>query len=156
MLNIDIPGFGKLELKHVVLDYNGTLAFDGELLEGVSDRLFKLADIVHVHVLTADTFGRAATQLNSIPCTLHILKINNEDLQKKNYVQSLGSQNVVAIGNGNNDRSMLKAARIGIAILGSEGCAFDSMKAANLIVTNINQGIDLLLNPLRMKATLRF
>lgn len=156
MLNIDIPGFGKLELKHVVLDYNGTLALDGELLEGVKTRLVKLAEIIQIHIVTADTFGRAASQLQNIPCTLHIIEKNNEDLQKKKYVQSLGSQNVAAIGNGNNDKSMLKAARIGIAVSGDEGCAYEAMKAANIIVTDINQGLDLLLNPLRMKATLRF
>jgi soluble P-type ATPase len=68
----------------------------------------------------------------------------------------LGSKNVVAIGNGNNDRSMLKAARLGIAVLGSEGCANTAIQAADIIVTDINRGLDLLLNPLRCMATLRF
>ena len=50
----------------------------------------------------------------------------------------------------------VKATQIGIAVWGNEGCSCEAMKAASIIVTGINQGLDLLLNPLRMKATLRF
>lgn len=34
MIEINIPGFGSLELDHLVLDYNGTMALDGQLIEG--------------------------------------------------------------------------------------------------------------------------
>ena len=37
MIEIDVPGFGALRLEHLVLDYNGTLACDGMLLEGVHE-----------------------------------------------------------------------------------------------------------------------
>lgn len=156
MIEIKIPGFGQLALEHIVLDYNGTLAFDGELLAGVKDRLNKLAQSVQIHVLTADTFGKATSQLKDIPCKLHILEKNNEDCQKDNYIKGLGSDNAVAFGNGNNDRSMLKMAALGIAIIDGEGCAITSIQAADIIVTDINHGLDLLLNPLRCKATLRY
>ena len=39
MLTISIPGFRVLELEHLVCDYNGTLACDGHLLDGVKERL---------------------------------------------------------------------------------------------------------------------
>ena len=156
MIELEIPGWGKLELKHLALDYNGTLSLDGLILKGIEDRLVKLSNTIHIHVLTADTFGKAASQLEDIPCKLHILEKNNEDSQKEKYIHSLDSKNVVAIGNGNNDRSMLKAARLGIAVLGSEGCANTAIQAADIIVTDINRGLDLLLNPLRCMATLRF
>lgn len=156
MIELDIPGWGKLKLKHLALDYNGTLSLDGLILKGTEDRLVKLSNTIHIHVLTADTFEKAESQLEDIPCKLHILEKNNEDLQKEKYIHSLGSKNVVAIGNGNNDRSMLKAARLGIAVLGCEGCANTAIQAADIIVTDINRGLDLLLNPLRCMATLRF
>ena len=35
MIAIDIPGYKKIELAHLVLDYNGTLAIDGKLIDGV-------------------------------------------------------------------------------------------------------------------------
>ena len=65
-------------------------------------------------------------------------------------------ERVVAFGNGNNDRKMLKAARIGIAVSQREGCAADAIMAADIHVTSANAGLDLLLHPKRMKATLRF
>ncbi len=59
MLKLDIPGLGILELEHLVLDYNGTLAVDGRVLAGVKPRLQRLARSLRIHVVTADTFGRA-------------------------------------------------------------------------------------------------
>jgi P-type E1-E2 ATPase len=156
MIKIQIPNFGDLKLEHLVLDYNGTLALDGKLVAGVEKRLIKLAQNFQIHFLTADTFGKAASQLEGIPAKLHILKKNNEALQKEDYVKLLGSENVVAVGNGNNDRSMIKTAALGIAVIGTEGCANAAIQAADIIVTDINHGLELLLNPLRCKATLRF
>ena len=57
MLSIPIPGRSTLQLQHVVLDYNGTIALDGELIPGVEDRLARLAAAVTIHILTADTHG---------------------------------------------------------------------------------------------------
>ncbi len=39
MLTVTIPGKGTLKLKHMVLDFNGTMACDGTLLAGVEERL---------------------------------------------------------------------------------------------------------------------
>ena len=156
MIEIPIPNFGDLKLEHLVLDYNGTLALDGKLLAGVKMRLIKLAQSFQIHFLTADTFGKAASQLKCIPGKLHILKKNNEALQKEDYVKKLIPERVVAVGNGNNDQNMLKTAALGIAVLGTEGCASSIIHAADIVVTDINHGLELLLNPLRCKATLRF
>lgn len=156
MIEIKIPNFGDLKLEHLVLDYNGTLALDGKLLAGVEERLIKLAQNLKVNILTADTFGKAASQLKDIPGKLHILKKNNEASQKEEYVNLLGSKNVVAVGNGNNDRNMLKTAALGIAVVGTEGCALSAIQAADIVVTNIIDGLELLLHPLRCKATLRY
>jgi len=156
MIEIEIPGFGKLSLKHIVLDYNGTIALDGKLLNGVRDRLIELSESLNIHILTADTFGIATLELKNILCKLHILKPSNEDIQKEDYIKSLGYENIVAFGNGNNDHRMLKAARLSIAIIGREGCAHVAIQSADIIVTDINHGLELLLSPLRCKATLRF
>ena len=43
MLAIAIPGFRDLEVEHLVLDYNGTLAIDGRLIPGVREALGALA-----------------------------------------------------------------------------------------------------------------
>jgi soluble P-type ATPase len=56
-LSIDIPGRAPLELEHLLLDQNGTLTDRGTLIDGVAPRLRRVREQLHVHVLTADTFG---------------------------------------------------------------------------------------------------
>ena len=51
MLKLDIPGFGNLAIAHLVLDYNGTLAVDGHVLEGVREELDILAGLIDIHVV---------------------------------------------------------------------------------------------------------
>jgi soluble P-type ATPase len=70
-------------------------------------------------------------------------------------VEQLGTEQVVAIGNGANDAQMLSAAALGIAILGREGLASEALQAADLVVGGIEDALDLLLHPPRLIATLR-
>jgi soluble P-type ATPase len=156
MITLDVPGIGTIKIEHLVADYTGTLSEDGRLCEGVKERLEKLARYLEIHILTADTFGTAEEELNGIKCRLHILGGDKEDIQKMKYVESLGPEGVVAIGNGNNDRKMLSTARIGIAVCLREGCSKDALEAADMLVTSSVDALDLLLNPKRLKATLRF
>jgi P-type E1-E2 ATPase len=155
MLELTITGFGRLELTDAVCDYNGTLAVDGLLLEGVQERLQRLSARLRVHVVTADTFGSAAAQLQRLPCALVILDAGNQAEAKLDFVQKLGADHVVAIGNGRNDRMMLDVARLGIAICGAEGAAAESVQASDIVVRHVVDALDLLLNPKRMVATLR-
>ncbi len=60
MIELDIPGRGNLQLHHLVTDVNGTLAVDGELLDGLVKRISALRDRLTIHLLTADTHGRQA------------------------------------------------------------------------------------------------
>jgi soluble P-type ATPase len=155
MLAIDIPGFKTLTLEHLVLDYNGTLARDGELLDGVRERLAALADRLRIHVLTADTFGKARAQLIGLPCALTILPVEGQDRRKLDYVQQLGAARAVCIGNGRNDRLMLQAAGLGIAVAQAEGAAGQAVSAADVLAPDILTALDLLAHPLRLVATLR-
>jgi soluble P-type ATPase len=155
MITIDIPGFGKMALSDVVFDYNGTLAVDGALLPGVAEKLNLLAQHVSVHVITADTFGKAAANLADVNCTLQILPPGDQARSKKEFVDSLNAEHTVAIGNGRNDRLMLQTAVIGIAVLLNEGVSIETAQSANILVRDILDAVDLLLQPLRLKATLR-
>ena len=156
MIQIDIPGFGAVRLQHLVSDFTGTLSFNGKLIEGVRERLNKLSESLSIHVLTSDTFGTAKSELEGIRCEAHILEGEYHDLQKEEYVEKLGASSVVAFGNGNNDRKMLRIARIGIAVTENEGSAVDILMAGDVHVTSISSGLDLLLNTRRLKATLRY
>jgi soluble P-type ATPase len=155
MIEIDIPGYKTLRLEHLVLDYNGTLACDGALLDGVKDRLAALAKKLKIHVLTADTFGNARAGLKGIDCELSILPVDDQDRGKLRYVRNLGPGCVVCIGNGRNDRLMLAECALGIAVALEEGAALAAVNAADVICTSITSALDLLLNPLRLVATLR-
>lgn len=155
MIEISIPGYKKLQLKHLVLDYNGTLACDGHLLEGVKDALEKLADKLKIHVLTADTFGKAQAGLKGVDCKLSILPVDHQDVGKLEYVKKLNSEFAVCIGNGRNDCLMLKEAALGIAVILAEGAALETLTAANVVCTSIVSALELLANPLRLTATLR-
>ena len=55
MISIDIPGHVRLEIAHLGLDYNGTLAVDGVLLqnEGASTATLLQADVVCTGILDA-------------------------------------------------------------------------------------------------------
>jgi soluble P-type ATPase len=156
MFEIDIPGFGLVRLENLVSDFTGTLSVDGRLLPGVRERLNNIAEFLKVHILTADTFGKARAELEGVNCEMHILEGENHDVQKEDFVKKLGAESVVALGNGNNDRRMLKMARIGIAVCISEGCSVDAVKSADITVNTPLDALDLLLNPKRLKATLRF
>ncbi len=156
MIEMDIPGFGPIHLSHLVSDFTGTLSVDGHLLPGVKDGLNRLSEKLTIHILTADTFGRAREALAGVPCQIQILTGPDHDVQKEEYLKKIGPEKVIALGNGNNDRRMLKSAKVGIAVTEEEGCAVEAIMAADIHVRSAMSALTLLLNPLRFKATLRF
>ena len=155
MIDVEIPGRSNLRLWHLVLDYNGTLALDGDLLDGVANKMEELAGHVQLHVITADTHGTVVEKLAGISCLCQILGPSVQDMQKDKYVRSLCADKVVAIGNGQNDGLMLKTAALGIALVQGEGASIAAILQADIVCTDILNAFDLLLNPDRLKATLR-
>ena len=155
MLKIEIPGFETLNLEHAVFDYNGTIAKDGIPEENILNQLQDLTNILQVHILTADTFRKVRQGLAGYPFNIHILTPGNEQQQKKEFIEILNPQSVVAFGNGRNDIELLRYSALGIGVIGGEGMSGKLLENADIIVRNIQEGIDLLLNPLRIKATLR-
>ncbi len=155
MISVEIPGYGLLQLENVVLDYNGTIAVDGIPAPEVKDILNQVADKMNVHVVTADTFGKAKKGLEGVNCILTILGEKQQDQSKLAYVEKLGIDRTVCIGNGKNDRLMLKKSALGIAVLLDE-CAFvPTIMDADIVSKDILFALELLLNPLRLTATLR-
>jgi len=155
MLIVAIPGFGNFELRYLVLDFNGTIACDGGLLPGVSDRIIAISLHLDVHVLTADTFGTCARAVDVLPVKVAIIDEHPEDAAKRSYVRMLGAGSCACIGNGANDQLMLEACALGIAVLGPECTAAKAVAAADIVAPGICEALDLLLNPLRLRATLR-
>lgn len=155
MIKLDIPGFGLIELEHFVTDFSGTLSEDGKVLPGVIEKLNELSKQLNIHVLTSDTFGRAQQELKGVNCILHILEGEGHTVQKEKYVSALRENRVAALGNGNNDAGMLRAARLGIIVCLKEGCSIEALNASRILVKSPVDAIDLFLYPKRLIATLR-
>jgi len=155
MLAIDIPGATRLRLEHLVLDFNGTMACDGVLLEGVPPLLAAVSEHLRISVVTGDTFGRAAEALAGLPCTLTTLRVSDQAAAKLEFMQRLGPSRTACIGNGRNDRLMLGTAALGIVVVQSEGASVEALHAAKVVAPNIHDALRLLLNPVRLVATLR-
>lgn len=155
MLTIEIPSQGTLELRHLALDMNGTLALDGRLSPGVAERIERLRETLVVSLISADTHGGLAENAARLGAQAVRLRPGNEAAQKAEWVASLGAGSVAAIGNGANDVDMLRAAALGIAVLGEEGLATPCLLAADLVAPSITAALDMLICPRRLVATLR-
>ncbi|MBN1350010.1 ATPase P [candidate division KSB1 bacterium] len=155
MIELSIPGFRTLRLENLVLDFNGTIACDGRLLDGISERVEKLSSLLKIFILTANTYSSVKQAASGMPCEIVVLSDPDEARAKAEFVKTLGEDKTAAIGNGRNDRLMLKEAALGIAVIQTEGAATENVLAADIVCTHIHAALDLLLNPMRLKATLR-
>jgi soluble P-type ATPase len=155
MLKIDIPCKELLQIKNLLLDYNGTLAIDGKLIDGVEEKINLLSLDLNIFVITADTFGTVEDNLNKSNCKIKILNEGNQDNQKADFIKELNPLYTLAVGNGFNDRLMLEKAVLGICILQKEGAAIQTLLKADIVVSSIIDVFDMLLTPKRMIATLR-
>ncbi len=154
-VQITISHYKTVSLRHVVLDYNGTLAEDGVLKEEARSRLEALAARYSVHVITSDTFGSVQKELAGFDVTVVVLQSDDHTAEKASYIDSLGRVHCAAVGNGNNDAQMLKEAALGIALIGDEGCSTQTLLSSDIICTSIADALQLLLSDKRLIATLR-
>ncbi|RRS30268.1 MAG: haloacid dehalogenase [Epsilonproteobacteria bacterium (ex Lamellibrachia satsuma)] len=154
-MTIEIPHYRTLELKHLVLDYNGTLAKDGTLIREAKPLLHALGEHYTIHVITSDTFGTVQAQLKGLDITVKVLHSDDHTAEKSDYIHLLGREHCIAIGNGSNDMMMLQNAVLGIALIGNEGCSTRTLKSSDIICTDIGDALELALSSKRMIATLR-
>lgn len=154
MIELDVPGFKMLRLSNIVLDFNGTISCDGHLIAGVSERLQELSKTFRVYVVTADTFGTVREQMDGL-AQIKVLETGDHRDEKRSFVSRLGAETVVAFGNGRNDAMMLKNVSLGIAVCQREGASSEVFGAADIVCTDILDGLDLLRYPKRLLATLR-
>lgn len=154
MLTIQIPGREAFQIRHLVLDYNGTIALDGEIIPGIKERLDVLCRDLEICVITADTHGTAAKKCEGLPLqvltfpTTEVGRIKAEEVRRR-------TGGVACIGNGFNDILMSDAADLSICVMGAEGCCSALIGHTDVTVTSILDALDLLLIPGRLRATLR-
>ncbi len=159
-IRVEIPGVGLLTLKMLVTDYSGTLSCGGKLTHGVQERLIRLSGLLEIHVLTSDTFGTVAFELQNIPLRIQVLSGDRHDEQKRKFVlEECDPARVASFGNGANDRLMLDSVReaggLSVAVDNGEGCSVAALRNASLLIRGAAAGLDLLLDPKRVVAGLR-
>lgn len=154
-MQIKIPGKDLLDLKNIVFDYNGTIAFEGVLLPFVPELIEKLKKDYIIYILTSDTYGTVRKACKDLGVNIDTLSGESVSQGKANFVKKLGTQNTICIGNGTNDVGMFKEAALAIAVIGKEGCAVQALNEADIVVNDIQDAFNLLLNTKSLIATLR-
>ena len=155
MIEIEIPGLKIFHFEHLVLDVNGTIAKDGRLLKGVKELLTELSPRLSIHLITADTHGNQEMIDRMLSLTAVRIPVQNQAMAKLSFIQKLGADMVAAAGNGANDAAMLEKSALGICILGPEGSAVETLMKADVVAPDIRAGLELLIHPKRLIATLR-
>jgi len=155
MIELNVPGRGVIQLEYLVSDVNGTIALDGQLIDGVAKALVRLGDQLELHLLTADTRGRQPIIDQQLGLEAVRISPGDETEAKAVYVRELGAEHVVAIGQGTNDAGMLQEAEVGICVLSQESTAVGALMSADLLAPDIHAALELLENPMRLVASLR-
>ena len=154
MLKIAIPGREEMTLNHLILDYNGTIAEDGAIIESIRPRLAQLSRDLSIYVITADTHGTAAQKCSGLP--LQVLTFPTTQVGEIKAAEARKMEGgVVCIGNGFNDIQMSDESDLSICVMGREGCCGALLQHVDIVVTSIDDALDLLLKPNRIRATLR-
>lgn len=155
MLKYKIPGRKDIEIKNIVFDYNGTIAVDGNIIEGVEESLLKLSKYVKLYILTADTYGTVKDECKNIDAKILTFPRENAGKSKREIVKKLNGEKTICIGNGFNDIPMFKEAIISIAVIEGEGASGELLSQADIVTRSIIDAIKIISNENRMKATLR-
>ena len=155
MLLYEIPGRDNIEIENIVFDYNGTIAVDGKLIDGVKDLINLLAKDTAIYILTADTYGTVEKECKDINGKVLTFPRVNAGQSKKEIVEKLGGQKTICVGNGFNDIPMFKESVLAIGIIEGEGASGKLLSSADIISRNIIEAINIILNKNMVKATLR-
>jgi soluble P-type ATPase len=152
---MEVPGRGEYTIAFLVLDMNGTTATDGRISGKVRDKINLLARWLKVYILTADTRGDVEERIERTQAEGVRLEAGEEAPQKEQFIKKIGPDETIAVGNGYNDHLMVHEATLGIAVIGKEGAARETIAKADVVVNEMVDALDLILKPLRYQATLR-
>ncbi len=154
-MKIEIPNYDTYNIKKIAFDFNGTLATGGNVPDEIIKKLEILAVNFDVYILTADTFGTVRDMVSNLAVEVAIIEGDDGTGFKRDFIREIGSDDTIAIGNGNNDRLMIEEAAIGIALIGNEGAATTTILNSDLVLSNIFDVFSLLEEPDRLIASLR-
>lgn len=143
-----------MEIEFILVDFEGTLAFDRRVHPKAKDKINLLAKRTKVYILTKGEKELMEEVLGRVRAEVYYLTEGEASQRKLELLQQLGATRTVAIGNGLDDAPLLEEAGLGICVIGKEGASAETMKKADVVVSDVVDALDLLLKPLRQKATL--
>lgn len=155
LLIYEILGRDSMEAENIVFDYNGTIAVDGKLINGVEELINKLAECVNIYILTADTYGTVEKECKGINGKVMTFPKENAGESKRDIVKELGGVKTICLGNGFNDILMFEEAVLSIAIVEGEGASGKLLAKADIVSRSILEALKMILNKNMIKATLR-
>lgn len=154
MILIERPGQDPLEIDHLLIDFEGTLAMDRRVHPKAKDKINLLSKRLKIYIFASEEKERVEEVLRRVRAEIVFLNQGNSSKQKLEFLKSLGGLRTAVIGNGIDDLPVVKEAALGMVIVGKEGASGALIQAANLVFTNVIDALDFLLKPLRQRATL--
>ncbi|GHG06243.1 HAD family hydrolase [Thalassotalea marina] len=152
---LNIPGKENISVSNVILDFNGTIAIDGKLIQGVAEKINNLSEQLNIIIVTADTNGTAESELADVNCKVINLSKSKEYGNKMDVLTALGKGHTICVGNGFNDHSVLKESVLGIAVMQEEGVSTKALMSSDIVFKSIIDALSCFEAPNRLKATLR-
>ncbi|MGI6756225.1 MAG: ATPase P [Atopobiaceae bacterium] len=153
MITLAIPGRKTIQISHIALDFNGTIAFDGTVQPEVATQIRQLSQAVSVVVLTADTYGTARRQCAELG--VDVRAFTGEAASEKRAIVASLDGKVACVGNGFNDIAMCDAADFSVGVLDGEGMCPELLNHVDVLARSSAEALALFLNTDRLRATLR-
>lgn len=154
MISIERPGQNNLEIEFILIDFEGTLAFDRRVHPKAKDKINLLSKRTKIYILAKEKKELVDERLKKVKAEITYLTEGEASQRKLDLLRKLGATRCVAIGNGVDDALMMDEAGFAICILGKEGTFPEAMNKADAVFLDILDALDFLLKPLRQKATL--
>lgn len=154
MILIQRPGQQPIEIEFLLIDYEGTLSIDGRVHPKAKDKINLLSKRLKVHILIKGQKEKAEDRLKKVKAEGLFLQEGDASREKLHLLKKLGPEKTAAIGNGVDDAPVLEEAGFSICVIGKQGASGETLKRADVVVTDILDALDFLLKPLRQKATL--
>ncbi len=151
-MNIDIAGIGTINAQKIFIDYNGTIAENGDLLTGIKKNLRDLSEIYEIYVLTGDTFGTVKEAFKD--SSIEVI-VAETAIAKAAVIDRYNPDHCIAIGNGSIDQLMFKKAALSFCVIEREGASVKALLEADIVVHSIYHAFEMIESPKKIIATLK-
>lgn len=149
----NVPVVGEIEINTIVLDLNGTLAVNGEIVPGSKEKIAELNKLgFKIILFTGDQRGNAKEICDDLG--IEFYKAGNSEEKEKIFL-TLDLEKTAAIGNARIDVGKFKHAKVSIATLQAEGIHTGILSDVDVIVPSVIDALNFFIDPNIFCATMR-